>query len=154
MADRDAHGLDGRIGEDGVHRLPIRVYYEDTDAGGIVYHANYLRFMERGRTAMLRLMGLTHSELAARAGVSFAVRRMRIEFVAPARLEEALEVATRIDNIGGASFAVAQSVRRDDREVASAEVKLALLGPDGRAVRFPAILREVLARHHERQKRD
>ncbi|NYZ14326.1 tol-pal system-associated acyl-CoA thioesterase [Azospirillum sp. RWY-5-1] len=154
MAERNAAMLDGWIGDDGVHRLPVRVYYEDTDAGGIVYHANYLRFMERGRTAMLRLMGLTHRDLADTAGVSFAVRRMRIEFIAPARLDDALEVATRIDNIGGASFAVAQSVRRDDREVASAEVKLALLGPEGRAVRFPAILREALAKHHERQKRD
>ena len=128
-----APSLSGRFAEDGTHRYPLRVYYEDTDAGGIVYHANYLRFAERARTEMLYLMGFRQKEMAEGSsdvtGVSFAVRRMRIEFIAPARLDDALEVATRIDNIGGASFAVAQSVRRDDREVASAEVKLALSPP-------------------------
>ena len=73
---------------DGVHILPLRVYYEDTDASGIVYYANYLRFIERGRTDMLRLLGISHRALNAGAGIAFAVRRCEIDYLAPARLDE------------------------------------------------------------------
>lgn len=146
--------LDGRLTGSGEHVLDVRVYYEDTDAGGIVYHANYLRFMERGRTAMMRRLGYRHTELAETAGVSFAVRRATIDFVAPARLDDALEVITRITDIRGASFAVAQSVRRDGRDLARADLKLALLNPEGRPARAPTALRAALDTFYQMQKRD
>ena len=143
--------LGGSFDGPGLHRYPLRVYYEDTDAGGIVYHANYLRFMERARTEMLRLLGLSHTELMEREGVSFAVRRMRIEFVAPARLDDTLEVVTRIADIGGASLAAAQSVRRagpDGRELAWADLTLALINRAGRPARLPAPVRDILNTLH------
>ena len=144
--------LSGAFDESGVHRYPVRVFYEDTDAGGIVYHSNYLCFMERGRTEMLRLLGWRHTELIEDHGVSFAVRRVEIDFVAPAKLDDTLEVTTRILDIGGASFAVAQTVRRDGRELAHAELTLATLNRAGRPARLPAVVREALRSLHERQK--
>ncbi|HEY0832721.1 MAG TPA: tol-pal system-associated acyl-CoA thioesterase [Azospirillum sp.] len=146
--------LSGVIDEAGVHRFPLRVYYEDTDAGGIVYHANYLRFVERARTEMLRLVGPSHTELLAGAGVSFAVRHVGIDFVAPAKLDDTLEVETRITDIGGASFAVAQSVRRDGRELARADVKVVMINRAGRPTRIPAPVRDALDTLYQRQKRD
>ena len=147
--------LSGSFDGPGLHRYPVRVFYEDTDAGGIVYHANYLRYMERARTEMLRLVGLRHTELMERDGVSFAVRRMGIEFVAPAKLDDTLEVVTRIVDMGGASLAVAQSVRRADqkdgpegRELARADLTLALINRAGRPARLPASLREILNTLH------
>lgn len=136
--------LDGRFAENAGHTLTVRVYYEDTDAGGIVYHASYLRFMERGRTAMLRLLGFRHTELAQAHGVTFAVRTMNIDFVAPGRLDDTLEVETRITDIGGASFAVAQTVRREDRPLATAKVVLATLGSGGKPTRIPGDVRDAL----------
>lgn len=143
--------LDGRFAENAAHILSLRVYYEDTDAGGIVYHANYLRFMERGRTAMLRLMGFRHTELSASLGVSFAVRSMNIDFVAPGRLDDALEVETRITDIGGASFAVAQCVRRDGKVLAKADVVLATITRSGRPTRIPADISKALRSRSPRQ---
>ncbi|WP_207459401.1 tol-pal system-associated acyl-CoA thioesterase [Azospirillum sp. SYSU D00513] len=143
--------LSGSFDGPGLHRYPLRVFYEDTDAGGIVYHANYLRFMERARTEMLRLLGLSHTDLMEREGVSFAVRRMRIEFVAPAKLDDTLEVVTRIADIGGASLAAAQSVRRagpDGRELARADLTLALINRAGRPARLPAQVRDILNTLH------
>jgi len=136
--------LDGGFAENAAHILALRVYYEDTDAGGIVYHASYLRFMERGRTAMLRLSGWPLGELSEVGGVSFAVRRMTIDFPAPAKLDDALEVETRITDIGGASLSVAQRVSRDGRALATAEVFLAAIGRDGRPARLPRSLRDAL----------
>jgi acyl-CoA thioester hydrolase len=146
--------LSGFFDAAGVHRFPIRVYYEDTDAGGIVYHANYLRFAERARTEMLRLLGNSHARLMDEQGVSFAVRRLGIDFVAPAKLDDTLEVETRITDIGGASFAVAQSVRRDGRELARADVKVAMINRAGRPARIPAPVRDALEDLYQRQKRD
>lgn len=146
--------LSGSIDESGVHRFPIRVYYEDTDAGGIVYHANYLRFVERARTEMLRLLGNSHTRLMDEQGVSFAVRHAGIDFVAPAKLDDTLEVETRITDIGGASFAVAQTVRRDGRELARADVKVAMINRAGRPTRIPAPVRDALETLYQRQKRD
>lgn len=136
--------LDGAFADAATHVLPVRVYYEDTDTGGIVYHANYLKFMERGRTSMLRLLGQHHTGLWAEHGVAFAVRRMTIDFVAPARLDDALEVVTRMADIRGASLAIAQSVRRAGQTLARADVKLAMIDRNARAVRIPATLRMAL----------
>jgi acyl-CoA thioester hydrolase len=158
-------GLSGRFVGDGLHCFPVRVYYEDTDAGGIVYHANYLRFMERARTEMLRLLGLDHTGLMATEGVSFAVRGLRIDFVSPARLDDALEVLSQITDIGGASLVIEQTVRRggwesadgrasDSRDVARASLALAMINRAGRPARLPAPVREALNQLHLKHKRD
>ncbi|MGQ4273473.1 tol-pal system-associated acyl-CoA thioesterase [Terrihabitans sp. B22-R8] len=125
------------------HILPIRIYWEDTDAGGIVYHASYLRFMERGRTELLRAAGVGQSELQAESGITFVVRRMTIDFRSPARLDDMIEVRTAVSAIGGASLTLDQSVVRGADVLAAAEVSCAVLGPAGRPVRLPG---EVKAR--------
>lgn len=144
-------GLSGFFAADSAHILPVRVYYEDTDAGGIVYHANYLRFMERGRSAMLHLLGFRHTEVMESSGVAFAVRALEIDFQAPARLDDILEVETRITKIGGASFAVAQSIRRGGRVLTRAGLKLATIDRAGQAARMPAAVREALATLYQKQ---
>lgn len=137
------HDLDGFFAPDGAHLYPVRVFYEDTDAGGIVYHANYLRFMERARSSMLRLAGWRQSVLAAEQGVAFAVRRLTIDFIAPAKLDDTLEVLTKITNMRGASFAAAQWIRRDGCTLAGAELQVAAIS-GGRAARLPAAMRQTL----------
>jgi len=140
--------LSGWFAEDGSHRYPLRVYYEDTDAGGIVYHANYLRFAERARSEMLTLLGFRQTDMAKGSGVvtgvSFAVRRATIDFTAPAKLEDTLEVDTRIADIRGASFAVAQIIRRDGRALVRADLQLVTINPAGRAVRLPDAVRAAM----------
>lgn len=135
-----------------VHRLPIRVYYEDTDAGGIVYHSNYLRFAERGRTEMLRALGSGHTDLVQSEGVAFAVRRCEIDFRWPARLDDLLEVETRIADIGGASIVFEQTIFIVADMAAKTERRLLVrilltvfcLNPQGRPVRLPGPVRLAL----------
>jgi acyl-CoA thioester hydrolase len=126
----------GTIGA-GVHRIGFRVYYEDTDAAGIVYHAAYLEFAERARTEMLRCLGLDHASLRARFGLMFAVRRCVIDYRAPARLDDLLEVETRLARLGGASLELAQRVLCAGRLRAALELRLALLDPDLHVARVP-----------------
>src|SRR5829696_6803540 len=95
--------------QDAIHLLPVRVYYEDTDFSGVVYHASYLRFLERGRTDFLRLAGVDQSTLHAEGeGLIFAVRRMTIDFLKPARMDEVLVIETRTEEVRGASLVIAQ----------------------------------------------
>ena len=101
------------------HLFPVRVYYEDTDAGGIVYHAAYLRFAERARTEMMRLTGMGHSELLAEHGVTLAVHRATIEYHRPARLDDSLRVASRITAMSGATITIEQSVERAAGDLSS-----------------------------------
>jgi len=129
----------------GVHRLPLRVYYEDTDAAGIVYHAAYLQFAERARTEMLRCLGLDHGTLRARFGLAFAVRRCLIDYLAPARLDDTLVVATRLLRQGGASLDLEQRVLKAEQLVARLEVRLALLSPTQGVARLPRELSAALA---------
>ena len=124
----------------GEHRLPVRVYYEDTDAAGMVYYANYLRFAERGRTEMIRCLEVEHGALSARYGLTFAVRRCGIDYLAPARLDDRLEVRTRIVRVGGASLDLEQRIFRAERLLVRMEVRLALLSSALRATRLPAAL--------------
>jgi acyl-CoA thioester hydrolase len=126
------------------HEWPIRVYYEDTDAGGIVYHANYLRFAERARTEWLRALGLDHPTLLARHGCQFTVRRCRVDFRRPAGLDDALTVRTRLASLGGARIGLVQEVCRDGRPLVTLEVELALIGTDLRPRRLPPELRRPL----------
>ena len=131
--------------EAGVHRLPLRVYYEDTDAGGIVYHADHLKFAERARTEMLRCLGLDHGALRERFGLAFAVRRCVADYLAPARLDDALLIETRLVRLGGASLDLEQRVTRTGRLLVRIEVRLALLSAGLRVARLPEELSDALA---------
>lgn len=138
---------------DGRHCYSVRVYYEDTDAGGMVYHANYLRYAERARTEALRAMGIPHAELVALHNLMFVVRRIKVDYLRPARLDDSLTVVTEPLQVGGASVVLRQDVRRDgiDGEgglCAALEVQLACLalGSDSaRPGRLPPRWRSALA---------
>jgi acyl-CoA thioester hydrolase len=133
----------GRFGADRIHRLPVRVYYEDTDFSGIVYHARYLHFFERGRTESLRAIGIHHSELAARdEPLAFAVRRMNIEFERAARVDDVLIVETLYRPQKGARLMIEQRIRRDGETIATADVQAVCIDGTGRAKRPPASLAE------------
>ncbi len=125
------------------HTLPVRVYYEDTDAAGIVYHANYLRFAERGRTEMLREAGLEHAKILAETGTAFTVISMQIDFKSPAKLDELLSVQTRMVSVGGASMEMAQSIHRGDEVLVDMTVKIACIDKRGKAARLPEAVREL-----------
>lgn len=124
------------------HRL--RVYYEDTDLAGIVYYANYLRFIERGRTEALLALGIDQAALKAGAGIVFVVRRVAIDYLAPALFQEELTVTTRLADIGGSRIWLIQEVRREATILAHAEVTIAAVGTDGRPRRVPADIRDTL----------
>ena len=136
--------LDGEI-RDGRHHMQVRVYYEDTDFSGIVYHANYLRFMERGRTNHLRLMGADQHALFEQAqaetpGFAFVVRSMHLDFMRPARMDDVLDVVTWPVAVKGASITLAQEVRRGEEVLVKAEVRVAFIS-EGRAKPIPKSLR-------------
>jgi acyl-CoA thioester hydrolase len=120
--------------------LWVRVYYEDTDFSGRVYHASYLRFLERGRTEWLRRRGFAHRDFAESSRVMFAVRSLKIDYLAPAMMDDLLEVETSAATVRGASITFHQRVVRADKELVTAEVLVASLR-DGRAARIPADLR-------------
>lgn len=121
-----------------MHRFPVRVYFEDTDLSGIVYHANYLRFMERARSDLLRLLGIDQrAAFAAGTGV-YAVADMALRFAAPARLDDDLVVETRCLGVGAATVTMDQRIRRGEERLVEARVRAAFLGPDGRPRRQPA----------------
>jgi acyl-CoA thioester hydrolase len=139
--------LDGAI-IDGRHHMQVRVYYEDTDFSGIVYHANYLRFMERGRTNHLRLMGAEQHALFAQAvaetpGFAFVVRSMQIDYLKPARMDDVLDVVTWPREVKGASITLSQEVRRGDDLLVKAQVRVAFIC-DGRATAIPKALRALM----------
>ncbi|PWE16416.1 tol-pal system-associated acyl-CoA thioesterase [Marinicauda salina] len=129
-----------------VHRLPVRVYYEDTDFTGVVYYANYLKFLERGRTDALRSAGVSHAELLGLdPPLGFAVRKITVTYAAPARIDDALVVETRFGAAKGARLAIAQRVVRGDELVVEAEVEAACIDLDGRPRRLPGFVAERLA---------
>jgi acyl-CoA thioester hydrolase len=126
------------------HLLPIRVYYEDTDFSGVVYHASYLRFMERGRTELIRSLGIAQAELFdGETALAFAVRRMGIEFLKSARMDDLLHVETIAAGARGATMDVKQRILRGDEVLVSADVMVACVG-GGRARRIPDTLRQRL----------
>ena len=129
------------------HRLIVRIYYEDTDFSGVVYHASYLRFLERGRTELLRACGVAQAGMQDRETgrpIGFAVRRMTIDFAKPARMDDLVTVSTRVAALGGASLDLVQAIERDATTLVTASVRIALVS-DGRARRLPASLRAQLA---------
>ncbi len=129
---------------DGAHRWPVRVYYEDTDASGIVYYANHLKYAERARTELLRALGVDHPALLERFGLVFVVRRCLADYRSPARLDDALEVITRLARLGGAAMDLVQEVSRDGCVLVRLEVRLALLSRSLRPARVPQELRALL----------
>ena len=133
--------LAGRL-EAGRHILPVRVYYEDTDFSGLVYHASYLRFMERGRSDMIRLMGVHHSALAAGEGprLAFVVRRMEIDFLRPARIDDVLEIVTEPASSTAAAITLAQTVNRAGEILVRASVQIVLVNENGRPQRLVKVL--------------
>ena len=131
--------------QDGEHLLPVRVYYEDTDFTGVVYHANYLRYFERGRSDYLRLAGVSHTDLRDRAEpIAFVVRHMEIDFVRPARVDDALVVRTAYERMKGPRVFVRQRIERGGDEIASAVVEVVCIRLDGRPARPPADILQAL----------
>jgi acyl-CoA thioester hydrolase len=124
--------------EDGEHCFPLRVYFEDTDAGGVVYHANYLRYMERARSDMLRLLGIDQRGALERGTGVYAIADLTIRYRAPARLDDALVVRSRVRQVTAARCIIDQSVWRDATELTQGSVTVAFLDPAGRPRRQPA----------------
>ena len=121
---------------------PVRVYYEDTDAGGVVYYANYLRFMERARTEWLRAMGFEQSQLAAQLRVLFVVRAVNIDYLRPSRFDDSLQVTVEVVNVGGSRIRFVQRVLRGDEELVRAAVDVVCVNTDTfRPARVPREMR-------------
>ncbi len=152
-----SHSLDGSI-RDGRHVMPVRVYYEDTDFSGIVYHASYLRFMERGRSNYLRLLGADQRGLFDETereapGFAFVVRSMQIEFLKPARMDDVLDVVTEYEEIKGASITLKQQVKRGEDLLIEAHVRVAFVS-EGRARPIPRALQLAMRTEQDRAKSD
>ncbi len=127
------------------HLLPVRVYYEDTDFTGVVYHANYLRYFERGRSEFLRLAGVSHTQLRAQDNpMAFVVARMEIDFKKPARIDDALIVRTSYERMERARLHVRQTIERGDQLIAQAAETIVCIGLDGRPRRPPQALADAL----------
>jgi acyl-CoA thioester hydrolase len=126
-----------RDGSGGEHVYRLRVFYEDTDAGGVVYYANYLKFAERARTELLRENGVSQRALAGETGRVFAVRRVEADFLAPALLDDELQVGTRVLEFSGARFAMGQVIRRAAEVLVRLRVEIACVNAKGRATRIP-----------------
>ena len=140
----DSGGARGRISGD-AHLMPVRVYWEDTDAGAIVYYANYLKFTERARSDMLRLLGVDQRSMMEQdPGAMFAVRDVTASYLAPARLDDDLLVETRLTEMKGATLSLSQNVMRQDEMLVQTQVRAAFIGLDGRPRRIPATVRDRL----------
>jgi len=149
------HSHAGEIRE-GRHFLPVRIYYEDTDFSGSVYHASYLRFMERGRTDFIRLLGTDQRALFEQTekeapGFSFVVRSMQIDFLKPARFSDLLQVVTRPKEVKGASILLHQQVMRGEELLVDAKVRVAFVS-GGRAKPIPKPLRVAMQTHREEKR--
>ncbi|NQW01760.1 MAG: tol-pal system-associated acyl-CoA thioesterase [Rhodospirillales bacterium] len=130
-----------------IHRMPVRIYFEDTDSGGIVYYANYLKFAERGRTEYLRQLGIESSWVMDSLGIGLAVRRCNIEYLRPAKLDDQVVVETELQKIGGASMQLRQVITRDAEALVEMDIKLASIHfSTGRPSAFPADLKAALVK--------
>jgi len=127
------------------HIFPVRVYYEDTDLAGIVYYANYLKFIERGRSEWVREMGIDQVAMKRDAGVVFAVRRVEADYLQPAKFDDQLDVSTTISTVSAARIVLDQTVLRDDAALFTAQVTLVALDAQGRPTRLPAEFRRKIA---------
>jgi len=127
------------------HKFPVRIFWEDTDATGVVYYANYLRFLERGRSDMVRGAGIDQAAMYNFEGVMFPVRRCEIDYLKPAQLDDELEVRTSLRKIGGASMDMDQDIFRGDEILVRAKVRLACVGWSGKPERVPEAVRNALS---------
>jgi acyl-CoA thioester hydrolase len=149
MREREAGAMmpgSGRLSR-GCHELPVRVYFEDTDAGGVVYHARYFAFAERARSEMLRAVGAPLADLATGSGVGFAVRRCTAEFRQPARLDDALTVRTALKGVEGASIALDQAIWRNATLLVEILLELVCINGRFRPVRVPAAVKSAINAH-------
>lgn len=128
------------------HRFPVRVYFEDTDLSGVVYHANYLRYMERARSDMLRVAGIDQRAVFEAGEGAYAVAEVVIRYLAPARLEDALLVVSRVTQVRAASVVIHQTVRRGSLVLSQADVTAALVSPSGRPKRQPRAWTDIYQR--------
>lgn len=151
MGESDWPDLAGRLDADDdgrFHRLPVRVYFEDTDFSGVVYHASYVRWCERGRSDFLRLLGNDHNELLGgedgREPSAFVVRRMSLEFLRPTKIDDILEVQTRVAEIGAATLSLNQFILLGAKPVFSAEVLVVLVSLSGKPQRLSQHIRHAL----------
>lgn len=125
--------------------ISLRVYYEDTDAAGIIYYANYFRFIERGRTELLRKLGHDQNELM-KEGIAFAVRSANAEFLKPAKLDDLLTVETRVESLGRAQLVFSQRIRRNEELLLDAKIRVACIDPArGRPIPMPRALHDQFA---------
>lgn len=139
-ADPSSGWLEGRE-----HVLPVRIYYEDTDFTGMVYHANYLRYFERGRSDFFRLAGISHTALLALAKpTAFTLVRLELDFKKAARIDDALQVRTTYDEVKGARLMVSQRITRGDEVIAEAKIQAVCIDLAGRAIRPPAEMVDLL----------
>jgi acyl-CoA thioester hydrolase len=127
------------------HSLSLRVYYEDTDLAGIVYYANYLKFIERGRSEWVRALGIDQGALRRETGIVFAVRHLEADYLRPAVFDDWLTVTTSVQPVTGTRIVLDQAVLRDGLVLFSARVTLVPIGADGRAARLPSDLRQRLS---------
>nr|WP_325252384.1 tol-pal system-associated acyl-CoA thioesterase [Amylibacter sp.] len=128
-----------------VHEFPVRVYYEDTDLAGIVYYANYLKFIERARSTLVREAGIDQGALKEGAGLVFAVRHVDATYLRPAKLDDALTIATKLQQLSGAKLLFEQDVLRGDELLFSSKITVICMNGAGRVVRLPAEIRAKLA---------
>ena len=139
--------LAGRI-EGDTHILPVRVYHEDTDFTGLVYHANYLKFCERGRSDFVRLTGISQTDLfdgdSEKEPSAFVVRHMDVDFLKPARMDDVLEIVTSVDEIGGAAMTLLQEVTREGAVLARLRVKIVLISESGKPRRLGELVTSAL----------
>lgn len=146
MSNRDWPQLSGII-ENRQHILPVRVYFEDTDFSGYVYHTSYLRWCERGRSDLLRMLGIHHSDLMDgledRQPAAFVVRSLQIDYLRPAKIDDVLEVVTECTAVGGTFITLHQEVMRGDELLCRVSVKVVLINLEGRPVRLPPIIKEL-----------
>lgn len=134
----------GTSGGERFHVFPVRVYYEDTDAGGIVYYANYLKFAERARTELLRQTGRQQFDMLREQGIGFTVRSCQAEYLAPARLDDMLEVRSTVTEILGASMRLSQRIWRGERLLCDLRFRIAVMNRRGRPARIPKDIRKAL----------
>jgi acyl-CoA thioester hydrolase len=140
-------GLAGRI-EGRKHILPIRVYHEDTDFTGLVYHANYLKFCERGRSDFVRMAGIRQTGMFEGEGgneaAAFVVRHMDVDFLKPARMDDVLEIVTSVAELGGATMTLLQEVTREETVLCRLLVKIVLISQSGKVMRLGALVQDGL----------
>ncbi|WP_169570057.1 tol-pal system-associated acyl-CoA thioesterase [Sneathiella limimaris] len=146
MSELIGHGQLSRTDDDVTfHLFPVTVYWEDTDAGGIVYHANYLKFTERARSDLLKILQINQQQLMAEEGHTFVVRDCHLEFLKPAVLEDQLVVKTMLSEMKGASLTMTQDVLREGETLIKSKVRIAFLQKSGRPARFSPQIKDKFA---------